>query len=100
MLILTTVGELDRRTLAAVWVVPLIFSFFNTSLAQLFFPSMPRLMDQFLKIAVDFSAARYALLSLTVIAWLVAGWLSTVAESSWRARAMVAALDDRADRLA
>jgi hypothetical protein len=74
VLILTAIGELNRLALAAVWVVPLIFSFFNTSIAQLFFPSMSGLMDSFLRIAIEFSNARYALRTLTVAVWLVAGW--------------------------
>ena len=74
VVILTSIGELDRLSLAAIWVLPLIFSFFNTSIAQLFFPSMSGWMDVFLKTAVDFSIARYAIRTLIVIVWLVAGW--------------------------
>jgi len=74
VLILTSLGELDRLSLAVIWVVPLAYSIFNTSIAQLFFPSMPGLMDSFLKIAVEFSNARYALRTLTVAVWLIAGW--------------------------
>jgi hypothetical protein len=74
VLILVSIEELDRLSLAAVWVLPLIFSFFNTSVAQLFFPSMPGLMDIFLKLAVEFSIARYILRTLIVLVWLVAGW--------------------------
>jgi hypothetical protein len=74
VLILTSLGELDRLSLVVVWIVPLTYGFFNTSIAQLFFPSMPGLMDSFLKIAVEFSNTRYALRTLTVAVWLVAGW--------------------------
>jgi hypothetical protein len=74
VVILTSLGELDRLSLAAVWILPLIFSFFNTSLAQLFFPSMSGWMDIFLGQAVEYSTARYALRTLIVIVWLVAGW--------------------------
>jgi hypothetical protein len=74
VLILTSIQELDRRALMAIWVLPLIFSFFNTSIAQLFFPSMPGLMDAMLKVAVEFSIARYALRTLLVIGWLITGW--------------------------
>lgn len=77
VLILTSMGELDRRLFAAFWGVPLIFSFLNTSIAQLFFPGFPGLMDQFLKFAVEFSIARYALRTLTVAAWLGVGWWIT-----------------------
>jgi Gpi18-like mannosyltransferase len=74
VLILTSIKQLDRLSLAAVWVLPLIFSFFNTSIAQLFFPSMPGLMDMFLKLAVEFTTGRYDLRTITVVVWLVAGW--------------------------
>jgi lysylphosphatidylglycerol synthetase-like protein (DUF2156 family) len=74
VLILTSINELDRLSLTAVWVLPLIFSFFNTSIVQLFFPSMPGLMDKFLEVAVEFTAARYAIRTVIVIIWLVAGW--------------------------
>lgn len=74
VLILTSIGELDSLALAAVWVLPLIFSFFNTSIAQLFFPSMPGIMDELLKLAGEFSTARYAFRTIVVILWLAAGW--------------------------
>jgi hypothetical protein len=76
VLILTSIKQLDRLSLSAVWVLPLIFSFFNTSIAQLFFPSMPGLMDMFYKLAVEFTAARYAIRTIFVVVWLVAGsWI-------------------------
>ena len=74
LLILTCMGEFDRRTLTAFWLIPLVFSFFNTSIAQLFFPSMSGWMDSFLKIFVEYSTIRYAMRTLTVLVWLVAGW--------------------------
>jgi hypothetical protein len=74
VLILTSTGELDPLALLAVWVLPLMFLFFNTSIAQLFFPSMPAIMDKLLKLAQEFSVARYVLRTIVVISWLVAGW--------------------------
>jgi hypothetical protein len=74
VVILNSINELDRLSLATVWVLPLIFSFFNTSIAQLFFPSMSGLMDMFLKMAVAFSTARYAIRTVIVVVWLLAGW--------------------------
>ena len=74
VLILVSMHTLDRRALVAIWVLPLIFSFFNTSLVQLFFPSMPGLMNLLLKWSVEFSTARYAVRTVTVAAWLLAGW--------------------------
>jgi Gpi18-like mannosyltransferase len=74
ILILISLNALDHRTLAAIWVLPLIFSFFNTSLAQLFFPSMPGIMDMFLKWSAEFSTARYVLRTVDVAFWILAGW--------------------------
>jgi Gpi18-like mannosyltransferase len=74
VVILVSTHALDRRTLTAIWVLPLIFSFFNTSLAQLFFPSMPGFMNLLLKWSVEFSTARYVIRTVVVVAWLLAGW--------------------------
>lgn len=74
VVILASLGELDNLSLAAVWVLPLIFSFVNTSIAQLFFPSLPGLMNAFLKIAEAFYVARYAMRTVIVIVWIAAGW--------------------------
>ena len=74
LLILTCMGEFDRRTLTAFWLIPLVFSFFNTSIAQLFFPSMSGWMDSFLKLFVEYSTIRYAMRTLIVLMWLMAGW--------------------------
>lgn len=74
VLILTCINDLDPRLLCALWVLPLIFGFFNTSLAQLLFPSMPGIMDELLKLAVQFNPVRFILRTSVVIAWLAAGW--------------------------
>jgi hypothetical protein len=74
VLILTCLGELKPLALAAVWGLPLIFAFFNTSLAQLLFPSMPGAMDTFLKLAGEYNSARFAVRGAVVIAWLASGW--------------------------
>jgi Gpi18-like mannosyltransferase len=78
VLILVSMHALDRRTLLAIWVLPLIFSFFNTSLAQLFFPSIPGLMDLFLKWSIQFNTARYIIRTVVVVAWLMAGGWTVV----------------------
>ena len=74
VLILTCTGDFSYRTLTSFWVIPLLFSFFNTSIAQLLFPSMSGWMDSILAIFVKFSALRYAIRTLIVIAWMVLGW--------------------------
>jgi Gpi18-like mannosyltransferase len=73
-LILVCMKKLNKRTLAVLWILPLIFSFFNTSLAQLLFPSLPGVMDTLLKWSAEFSTVRYIIRTVVVVAWLVAGW--------------------------
>ncbi len=68
--ILASLGELDNFSLAALWIIPLCFSFINTSIAQLLFPSLPGLMDRLLNIAAKYYVARYALRTVIVMAWL------------------------------
>lgn len=72
--ILVSINELDSLSLAALWVVPLIFSFFNTSIAQLLFPSLSGLMDRLLNLAVEFYTIRYVVRTVIVLAWIAAGW--------------------------
>ncbi len=74
ILILASANRLGRISLAAVWILPLTFSFFNSDLAQLFFPSMPGFMDMLLKWFVVFSTARYSIRTAIVVFWLLAGW--------------------------
>jgi Gpi18-like mannosyltransferase len=74
VLILTCVHELNRLALAAVWILPFAFGLFNTSIAQLFFPSLPAVMDGLLKLAGKYNPLRFALRTVVVIGWLTAGW--------------------------
>jgi hypothetical protein len=74
VVILVSLDEMKPIFLAALWVLPLIFSFFNTSLAQLFFPSLPATMAALLKLAVAYDPARFAFRTAVVIVWLAAGW--------------------------
>ena len=76
ILILTSLGVLDRWALTAVWVLPLIFSFFNTSMIQLLFPTMPALMDRLLQLSDVFRPLRLTLRTLIVIPWMIVGaWI-------------------------
>jgi hypothetical protein len=76
VLILASVGELDPRALTALWVLPLVFSIFNTSSFQLLFPSMPALMDRLLQFSDEYRTARLVLRTAVVIPWLIAGgWI-------------------------
>lgn len=74
ILILTSIGEFDRLTLTAIWILPFIFSFFNTATAQLFFPSMPAVMDKLLKLAEDHRTLRLIAKLVIVIPWQITGW--------------------------
>jgi hypothetical protein len=76
ILILTSMHELDPRVLTNVWVLALIFSFFNTSTFQLFFPSLPALMDRLLQESEVFRTARLVIRTIVVIPWLITGrWI-------------------------
>jgi len=71
---LTSIGELDGFALAAVWILPLVFSIFNTSPQQLLFPSFPEAMGRMLKLDDDFRTARLVARTALVIPWQIAGW--------------------------
>jgi hypothetical protein len=79
VLILTSIGELDGRALAVVWILPLIFTIFNASPPQLLFPGFPEAMASLLKFAEDFRFARLAARIAVVIPWQVAGWWIVIA---------------------
>jgi hypothetical protein len=78
VVILTSLNQLNRFCLPAVWVLPLVYSFFSTSIAQLFFPSLPGFMDVQLKWAVEYLTARYAFRTVAVALWLLAGWWTSL----------------------
>ena len=74
VLILTSIGELDGLTLTAIWVLPLVFSFFNTAVAQLFFPSMPDIMNKLLKLSENYLTFRLIGKLIIAIIWQYVGW--------------------------
>jgi len=74
VLILTSIGELNGLALAAVWVLPLVFTIFNTSPPQLLFPSFPEAMGRILNLAENFRTARLITRTILEIPWQVAGW--------------------------
>ena len=76
VLILVFTGELSPLALKAVWILPLVFSFFNTAAVQLLFPSMPGLMDHGMQFMGNLGPARLILLTLVAMCWLTAGsWI-------------------------
>jgi len=74
VLILTLTGDLNRLALYAIWILPLIFGIANVSAPQLFFPSMPGVMDSLLRWMEEFHTARLVAKVLIVIPWQIAGW--------------------------
>ena len=74
VLILTSMGELDQLSLVAIWVLPLIFGFFNTSIAQLFFPSMSDIMKKMLNFMENYRMERLIAKVILVVPWQITGW--------------------------
>jgi hypothetical protein len=74
VVILTSIGELDRLFLFAVWIFPLVFTIFNASPPQLLFPGFPGAMGSILKGADDFRTARLLIRTALVVPWQIAGW--------------------------
>lgn len=74
IVILTSLGELDRRAVIALCTIPFVYSFFNTSLFQLLFPTFPEAMVNLLKWADEFRTARLVARIISVIPWEIAGW--------------------------
>ena len=74
VLILTSLGELDRRALTAVWVIPLLFAVSNAAPLQLLFVAFPDAMRASLSVFARYAPLTLALRAALVIAWQVAGW--------------------------
>jgi Gpi18-like mannosyltransferase len=89
VLILVMLGELPNLSLRAVWVLPLIFTFFNTSPAQLLFPSLPGIMASVLQWVQPFQTIRLWILTLLVIPWQVTGWWIVAHRSGKKMAALV-----------
>ena len=78
VLILVALGDFRRWTWTVIWVIPLVFAIFNTSLFQLLFPVFPGLLQK----ALIFSSLNKAFLlhariDVTVL-WLLVGVLIVV----------------------
>jgi hypothetical protein len=83
VLILATLGEIPWIWLNAIWILPLIFGIANVSLPQLFFPSMPHIMETLLGRMEHFRTARLIAKTVIAIPWQLVGW-SIVARCFWR----------------
>lgn len=78
-LIATSLGGLDRRAFAAIWVVPLLFTVFNASPLRLLWVAFPDHMVRWL----GFAGQHYGLAMLIgrgvlAVAWQIAGWWTVV----------------------
>jgi hypothetical protein len=74
VLVLVCLDELPRLTFYAVWILPLVFTIFNTSPAQLLFTIQPDVMTKLLQWAETVRTPRLWARMLIVIPWQVAGW--------------------------
>lgn len=74
VLILTALGELPKLAFTATWVLPLIFTIFNTSPPQLLFPIAPQLMAKLLQWMDIYRFPRLVTRMIIVIPWQMAGW--------------------------
>jgi len=74
VLILTSIGELEPLAFAAVWILPLVFTIFNTSPPQLLFLSFPETMVSLLKLSDNFRVLRLVARTMIVIPWQIVGW--------------------------
>lgn len=74
VLILTSLGELDRRALTAVWVIPLLFTVFNASPPRLLFVAFPDAMQSALSLVSPYESITLAVRVVLIVVWQIAGW--------------------------
>jgi hypothetical protein len=74
VLILAALGEIDRRLLTALWVIPLAFTVFNASPLQLLFVTWPGTMQSALRSVGRYGDATLVVRAALVVAWQVLGW--------------------------
>ena len=79
VLVLAALGDLDRRLLTALWLVPLAFAVANLSPLQLLWLAFPAAWQASLAAAADVSSVSLALRAALVVAWQVVGWWTVVA---------------------
>jgi hypothetical protein len=73
-LILTSLGELPPLVLHALWILPMIFTFFNASPPQLLWLNFPETMPRLLNSLEAFRRFRLLARLVVVIPWQVVGW--------------------------
>jgi hypothetical protein len=78
VLILTSLGGLDRRLLLALWLVPLAFTVVNASPLQLLWLAFPDTMQPALDALAGYDALLLTARAALVVAWQIAGWWTVV----------------------
>lgn len=72
--ILASVGKISSRALAAVWILPFVFTLFNNSLPQLLFPLFSGSIQTWMRSGGDFRTIQLAAQIGILIVWQIAGW--------------------------
>jgi hypothetical protein len=78
VLVLTSLGELDRRLLTALWLIPLAFAFANAAPLQLLWLTFPDAWRASLAALGAVGDVLPPLRAALVVAWQVAGWWTVV----------------------
>jgi hypothetical protein len=95
VLVLSSIGKLDRFSVTALWVLPLAFTVFNETIPSLLFPSLPGVMERLLSFVYEFPRVGIAARGFVVVLWLIAGWWITAACLKNRLSPQVSILDKR-----
>jgi hypothetical protein len=79
VLVLGTIGRLDRRLFTLLWAIPLAFTVVNVSPLQLLWVAAPDLMHEGLRATARTADLLLTLRATLVVAWQVVGWWAVVA---------------------
>jgi hypothetical protein len=80
--ILAATGGLDTRTLHALWIIPLVFTFFNASIPQVVAPAWPGAVQIMAALDERARSARLILRCFATVPWLVVGWRTVFTAAS------------------
>jgi hypothetical protein len=74
VLIPAMLGELDRRALTGMWVIPLLFAVFNAAPLEVLWVGFPGAMQRSLDAVASYHPLTLGARAALVVAWQVAGW--------------------------
>ena len=74
VLILVSIGELNRVFLTLLWGSALGFALLNNSIAALLFPTLPDIMNAALAFGNEYRFIRLTARTIVIIPWFIAGW--------------------------